>query len=59
MPTASSFSFVFPWEQLVGGFNAFISMLATPIALAGALILAITVAGFAISLVQRARSRRR
>lgn len=55
MPTASSFSFTFPWEEMVGGFNAFITMMTTPIALAIGLILAVLVAGLTISLVKRAR----
>ncbi len=55
MPTATAFTWTFPWGEMVGGFNAFITMLSTPIALAIALILAFTVGGFIVALVKRAR----
>ncbi len=48
MPTATAFAWVFPWNELVGGFNAFIGMLNTPIALAGSLILVFSIARFVI-----------
>lgn len=55
MPTATSFSWVFPWAQLVGTFNAFMGMMDTPIALAGGLILVFAIASFVISAFSRAR----
>jgi len=58
MPTATAFTWAFPWAEMVGGFNAFITMLNTPIALAVSLILVFVVAGFAVSLVRRIRSAR-
>ncbi len=58
MPTATSFAWTFPWAETVGGFNAFIGMLNTPIALAVSLILVFIVAGFVVSVVRRVRSSR-
>jgi len=58
MPTATAFTWTFPWEEMVGGFNAFITMLNTPIALAVSLILVFIVAGFVVSIVRRVRSSR-
>ncbi len=55
MPTATAFTWTFPWAEMVGGFNAFIGMLNTPIALAVSLILVFIVAGFVVSVVRRAR----
>lgn len=52
MPTATSFSWSFPWEQVVGGFNQFIGMMNTPVALAVALILVFIVAGFVVSIIR-------
>ncbi len=57
MPTATAFSWTFPWREMVGGFNSFITMLNTPIALGVAVVLVFIVASFAVSLVKRARSR--
>ena len=58
MPTATAFTWTFPWQDVVGGFNAFIGMLNTPIALAVSLILVFIVAGFVVSVVRRARGAR-
>ena len=58
MPTATSFTWTFPWAEMVGGFNEFIGMLNTPIALAVSLILVFIVASFVVSVVRRARSSR-
>lgn len=55
MPTATDFTWAFPWEQMVGGFNAFMTMLTVPIALAIALILAFTVGAYIVGMVKRAR----
>ncbi len=55
MPTATAFTWTFPWAEMVGGFNAFIGMLNTTIALAVSLILVFIVAGFVVSVVRRAR----
>jgi uncharacterized membrane protein len=55
MPTATSFAWTFPWAEMVGGFNAFIGMLNTPIALAVSLILVFIVASFVVGVVRRAR----
>jgi len=55
MPTATAFAWVFPWEQLVGGFNSFIGMLNTPIALAMSLLLVFIVARFVIGAIRGAR----
>lgn len=58
MPTATSFSWTFPWEQMVGAFNSFIGMLNTPVALGVALILVFAVSTFVVNLVQKARQER-
>ncbi len=58
MPTATAFSWTFPWTEMVGGFNAFITMLNTPIALAVALLLVFIVASFVVGVVKSVRSRR-
>lgn len=58
MPTATEFTWTFPWQEVVGGFNAFIGMLNTPIALAVSLILVFLVATFVVSVVRRARAGR-
>ena len=58
MPTATSFSWLFPWEQVVGGFNSFIHMLNTPLALSVALILVFAVATFIVSVVHKANQER-
>jgi uncharacterized membrane protein len=58
MPTATGFAWSFPWSQVVGGFNSFIVMLNTPVAMAVALILVFVVAGFVVSVVKRVRDDR-
>jgi hypothetical protein len=58
MPTATAFAWTFPWAEMVGAFNAFVTMLSTPVALAIGLILAFMVAGFVVSLIRRARAGR-
>lgn len=55
MPTATSFSWLFPWEQMVGAFNAFINLLGLPVAIAVALILSILVATFVVSITTTAK----
>lgn len=55
MPTATSFNWTFPWQQMVGAFNSFIGMLSTPVALGVALILVFAVASFIVGLVQKAK----
>ncbi len=52
MPTATGFSWSFPWSQVVGGFNAFIQMLNTPIAMSVALILVLLVGVFVVNTIQ-------
>jgi hypothetical protein len=54
MPTATSFAWSLPWEQIVGGFNNFITMLNTPLALAVSLLLVFGVAGYVVHLVRKA-----
>lgn len=53
MPTASSFSWTFPWAEFVGGWNAFMRMFNTPIAIAGAIGVAFMVVTFVVSLFRR------
>lgn len=55
MPTATAFTWTFPWTEMVGGFNAFIGMLNTPVALAISLILVFIVARFVVNTVKSAR----
>lgn len=56
MPTASSFSWSLPWQQVAGGFNNFMGMLNTPVALALSLILVFVVASLIINAVRQARA---
>jgi len=56
MPTASAFTFTFPWAEMVGGFNSFITMFSTPLAISVGLVLATLVVSLTIGLVKRARS---
>lgn len=53
MPTATAFTWDFPWAEMVGGFNSLIIMLSIPVALAIAVLLAFAVAGYVPSLVKR------
>lgn len=57
MPTASSFSFEIPWDQIVGVFNAIAPMYAVPVVIAVGLILVSVIAGAVVSFVRRARGK--
>jgi len=46
MPTASSFSWQFTWQEFVGGFNAFMSMVNTPLVLVLSLLLVLGIVYF-------------
>jgi hypothetical protein len=56
MSTATSFDWQFPWEEMVWGFNQFITMFDAPLAIAGALILVVGIITFAVGMLRRARS---
>jgi len=58
MPTASSFTFTFPWKEMVGSFNTFIPMFTTPLALAVGIIITLMFIGVAIDIIKKAKSRK-
>lgn len=58
MPTATSFTFDIPWEQIVGVFNSIAPMYAVPVVIAVGLILVSVIAGAVVSFVKRARGGR-